>query len=235
LHFPDESSFARNVLLEYTASLTVDDYILPCTRRPDALDLTRLEHSPPQTLVGKLERHAHTNTRTWQSQALPSTTRRRIAAPRTCVGRRSARKNKQQKTLTHRTHAPATAQTLHPEGKMPLWHPVHTYLDIALRRPSTNAPTSPDRRHRRTPHTHTRVLPCNLQSQLHSPRRSCALTAQAASWERHAHTNARIRPLPALPSATCSRVSVPPTCIGRRSARQSKKPHRLTHRTHAHP
>ena len=35
--------------MEYTASLTLDDYILPCTRRPDALDLTRLEHSPPQT------------------------------------------------------------------------------------------------------------------------------------------------------------------------------------------
>ena len=40
----------------------------------------------------------------------------------------------------------------------------YTYLDTALRRPSTNASTSPDRRHQRTHHTHTRVSICNVNS-----------------------------------------------------------------------
>ena len=61
---------------------------------------------------------------------------------------------------------------------MPFSHPIHTYPNTGRQRPSTNASTSPDRRHRRTACTQARVA---LQSAKSTPQPTPLLRLDGAS------------------------------------------------------
>ena len=130
----------------------------PATSTPQPTPLLRLDGAS-----GKLGATcAHTDTHT----AVASTTVHHTSPYRSAMNMRrkmvSETTKKTQAHASHPTH-PRLRKRHNPRVKCRS-RISYTYLDTALRRPSTNASTSPDRRHQRTHHTHTRVSICNVNS-----------------------------------------------------------------------